>query len=74
MTIVKNVSYLIARCGPSPRLRGVLIGKPRAAPALNDIRAIHDTDKYEGQPLVILELLEMTREPRIDPGRQLPPH
>lgn len=54
-------------------MRG-LIGEPRAAPALNDICAIHDTDKYEDQPFVILESSEVPDEPRIDPGRQFPPH
>jgi hypothetical protein len=51
-----------------------LIGDPRDAPALKDISAIHDSDEYEDQPFVILELLEVSHEPRIDPGRQLLPH
>lgn len=74
MAIVKNSSSLIARWGPLPQTTQGLIGEPRAAPALNDICAIHDTGKYEDQPFVILELLEVAHELRIDPGRQLPPH
>jgi hypothetical protein len=54
-------------------MRG-LIGDPRAAPALKDISAIHDSDEYEDQPFVILESAEVSHEPRIDPGRQLLPH
>ena len=45
-----------------------LIGDPRAAPAVNNICALHDTDQYEDQPFVILELLEVSHEPRINPG------
>ena len=51
----------------APTTRG-LIGDPRAAPAVNNICAIHDTDKYEDQPFVILKLLEVSHEPRINPG------
>lgn len=48
-----------------------LVGDPRAAPALKDISAIHDSDEYEDQPFVILESAEVSHEPRIDPGRQV---
>jgi hypothetical protein len=57
----------------APTTRG-LSGDPRAAPALKDISAIHDSDEYEDQPFVILESVEVSHEPRIDPGRQLLPH
>jgi hypothetical protein len=50
-----------------------LIGDPRATLALKDISAIHDSDEYEDQPFAILELVEVSHEPRIDPGRQLLP-
>ena len=51
-----------------------MIGKPGAAPALKDFSAIHDSDGYEKQPFVILESVEVSHEPGIDPGRQLLPH
>ena len=51
----------------APTTRG-LIGDPRAALAVNNVCDIRDTDKYEDQPFVILELLEVTREPQINPG------
>ena len=51
----------------APTTRG-LIGEPRDAPAVNNICAIDDTDEYEDQPFVILELLEVTHEPQINPG------
>jgi hypothetical protein len=57
----------------APTTRG-LIGDPRAAPALKDISAIHDSDEYDDQHFVILESVEVSHEPRIDPGRQLLPH
>jgi len=50
----------------APTTRG-LIGDPRAAPALKGISAIHDSDEYEDQPFVILESVEVSQEPRIDP-------
>ncbi len=37
-----------------------LIGDPRAAPALKDIYAIQDSDEYEDQPFVILELVRVS--------------
>jgi transposase IS116/IS110/IS902 family protein len=50
----------------APTTRG-LIGDPRAAPALKDISAVHDCDEYEDQLFVILESVEVSHEPRIDP-------
>jgi hypothetical protein len=68
MVIVKKLElFHRSLWSVAPTTRG-LIGDPRAAPAVNNICAVHDTGQYEDQPFVILELLEVSQEPRINPG------